>query len=134
MRDDDAARERDAAPDDDETTVEEAAPEASDGEGSDRQEAERGERDREEPDDEREPEGRIGSRERAVRDEEERRGVPRTTTIGDPATDVRQPGDGAITDLEADAGEDPSLPDELRRGRRRAPPTGRTPPDDEPDG
>jgi hypothetical protein len=65
--------------------------------------------------------------------EQERRGVPRTTTTGDPATDVRQPGDGAITDLDADAGEDPSLPDELRRRRRRAPPTGRTPPDDEPD-
>jgi hypothetical protein len=66
--------------------------------------------------------------------EEERRGVPRTTTTGDPATDVRQPEDGAITDLEAGAGEDPSLPDELRRGRRRPPPTGRTPPDDDPEG
>jgi hypothetical protein len=118
--DDDAARERDAAPEGGTTAEDRSTSEAPD---------------REEPDrDEREPEPRTGSNERAVREEEERRGVPRTTTTGDPATDVRQPGDGVITDLEADAGEDPSLPDELRRGRRRPPPTGRTPPDDEPSG
>jgi hypothetical protein len=123
MRDDDD----DATREDDETTAEDrSVPEESDREEPDRDE----ESDREEP----EPEGRIGSRERAVLEEEERRGVPRTTTTGDPATDVRQPGDGAITDLEPDADHDPSLPDELGRGGRRPPPTGPTPAGDEPNG
>jgi hypothetical protein len=130
--DDDAVRERDAAPEgetmaEDRSTSE--APDRGEPDGEER------EPDREEPDrDEREAEPRIGAHERAVREEEERRGVPRTTTTGDPATDVRQPGDGAITDLDTEAAEDASLPDELRRGRRRPPPTGRTAPDDEPSG
>jgi hypothetical protein len=141
--DDDAARERDAAPEGERTAEDRSTCEAPDREEPDGDErepdrepdGEEREPDREEPDrEEREVEPGIGARERAVREEEERRGVPRTTTTGDPATDVRQPGDGAITDLEADAGEDPSLPDELRRGRCRPPPTGRTPPDDEPSG
>ena len=77
--------------------------------------------------------GELERREDGVRDEEERRGVPRTTTTGDPETDVRQPGDGATADLQQPASfEDPNLPEEIRRGPRRPPPTGRTEPDPDP--
>ncbi len=75
----------------------------------------------------------LERQEQEVAAEEERRGVPKTTTTGDPERDVRQPGDGAIADLEQpESLRDPNLPEEIRRGPRRPPPSGRTLPDTEP--
>ena len=41
-----------------------------------------------------------------VREEGQDRGVPRTTTTGDPETDIRRPGAGAVEDEDPGLGHD----------------------------
>jgi hypothetical protein len=48
----------------------------------------------------------IDTEESDVREEGRDHGVPRTTTTGDPETDIRQPGAGAVEDEDPGIGHD----------------------------
>jgi hypothetical protein len=51
--------------------------------------------------------------------EEKGRGVPRTTTTGDPGTDLRQPGAGAVEDEDPGLGHDEDVTGAGEASRRR---------------
>ena len=61
----------------------------------------------------------------AVAEEVERRGVPRTTTTGDPDIDVRKPGAGAVIDVDPSSHDEDDVARETEGASRRPGPTGR---------
>ena len=58
-------------------------------------------------------------------DDVEPRGVPRTTTTGDPAVDVRQPGAGAVLEVDPASLDEDDVARETDGRSRRPGPTGR---------